>query len=126
MDRAERPLSPHVFIYRWQITNTLSILHRATGVALSIGLLVLTWWLVSLASGPENYAATQDVLSAAWFRLPLIGWIFCFFYHFGNGIRHLFWDAGYGFEHHQIRLSGWLVVAFAIVATLIFSLIAVF
>lgn len=123
MDRADRPLSPHVLIYRWQITNTLSILHRATGVALSCGLLVLAWWLIALASGPEQYEASQAIIGAGWFRFLFAGWAFCFFYHLANGIRHLFWDVGMGFEHHQINISGWFVVVFAVLATLTFSLV---
>jgi len=125
MDRADRPLSPHVFIYRWQITNTLSILHRVTGVALSIGLLVFVWWLVSLAGGAADYAQSLEFIGATWFKLPLIGWSFCFFYHFANGIRHLFWDVGAGFEHHQIQMSGWLVVVAAVISTLLFALLVI-
>lgn len=125
MDRVERPLSPF-WVYRWQITNTLSILHRLTGVALTIGLIVLVAWLVTVASGPATYATASDRLFAAtWFKVPLIGWAFCFFYHFANGIRHLVWDAGGGFEASQIRIGGWIVVLAAIVATVIYTIVVI-
>jgi len=115
-DLRERPLSPFL-IYRWGITNTLSILHRITGVFLSLGLLVLACWLIALASGPETYAGIAAFYGAAWFKLPLAGWALCFFYHLGNGIRHLFWDAGVGFSHGAIKGSGIAVIVFALVAT---------
>jgi len=111
-------------IYGWRITNTLSILHRLTGLLLSLGALFLAWWLFSAASGPESYANAQDVVGSAWFRLPLIAWTFCFFFHLANGIRHLFWDTGAGFERAQIRTTGWAVVGFAVAATLLYTLIA--
>jgi succinate dehydrogenase / fumarate reductase cytochrome b subunit len=120
----ERPLSPFL-VYRWQITNTLSILHRLTGIMLSLGLLVLVCWLVSLATGAEAYANIMAFYGAAWFKLPLAGWAFCYFYHLGNGVRHLFWDVGRGFEPAQIRASGWAVVVFAVLATLIYAWVAI-
>lgn len=126
MDRLDRPLSPHLQVYRWQVTNTLSIVHRATGVALSIGLIVLVWWLVALASGPEYYGMVRATVTATWFKLPLLGWAFCFFYHFANGIRHLVWDVGYGFERSQIRASGWFVFIASVVATLAYAAVAIF
>lgn len=125
MQSAERPLSPHAGIYRWQVTNSLSILHRATGLALSLGLLVFVYWLVALASGAETYASVQAFYSGAWFKPPLVGWCFCFFFHLANGIRHLFWDVGLGFSHAQIRAGGWAVVIAAVAATAIFSLIVI-
>ena len=126
MDRVDRPVSPHAGIYRWQITNSLSILHRLTGVALSLGAVCFAAWLIALASGPDTYAAARTVFAAAWFKLPLIGWIFCFFYHLANGIRHLFWDVGHGFERSQIRASGWAVIVFSVVATAVAALVVIF
>jgi succinate dehydrogenase / fumarate reductase cytochrome b subunit len=126
MDRADRPLSPHVFHYRWQITMTLSILHRMTGIVLSIGILVLVCWLTALASGEAVYERVRSAYSAIWFLPFYLGWVFCVFYHFANGIRHLFWDVGVGFEHHQIRIGGWLVVAFALAATAAYSAFVIF
>lgn len=123
MDAPERPLSPFL-IYRWGITNTLSILHRITGVFLALGSLVLAGWLIALATGPEAYAAVAAFYGAPWFKLPLAAWIFCFFYHLGNGVRHLFWDTGRGFSRAGIRAGGMAVVAFAIVATVVYAALA--
>lgn len=125
-DAPSRPLSPHLQVYRWGISNSLSILHRATGVFLSLGILVLACWLISIASGAESFAGIMALYGAAWFKLPLAGWAFCFFYHLANGIRHLFWDAGLGFEKPQIRASGIAVLVFAVVATAIYCLVGMF
>ena len=118
MPRARaRPTSPHVGIYRWQIGNTLSILHRITGAALALGLVALCYWLVSIAGGPESYSVAARIFGNPLGMLFLIGWSFAFFYHLLNGVRHLFWDAGRGFERTQRHASGWLVVAGSIVLT---------
>lgn len=114
----ERPLSPFM-MYRWQYTNTLSILHRVTGCALTAGLLLFVYWLVSAASGPEAYARAQHVFAHPLTRVLLVGFSLAFFYHLLNGIRHLVWDAGYGFEKPTARASGWIVVLTAIVLTAI-------
>ena len=116
---AQRPLSPHLQIYRPQITWTVSISHRATGLALSIGTLLLVWWLVALASGPEAFATVQSFIGSWLGLLLLLGWTFSLFFHFANGIRHLFWDAGYGFDLKTTHASGWTVVAASVVLTLI-------
>jgi succinate dehydrogenase / fumarate reductase cytochrome b subunit len=126
MDRVERPLSPHLQVYRPQITSVLSVLHRGTGLALSVGLPVFVYWLLSLASGPAVYAQAQGLLGSIWMKLCYAGWSFCFFYHLANGIRHLAWDLGYGFEKTQISMTGWIVVAFAAAATLLFAASAIF
>jgi succinate dehydrogenase / fumarate reductase cytochrome b subunit len=125
MDRVERPLSPHLQIYRWQITMWLSSLHRITGLFLSLGAFVFCWWLISLASGPAAYETTREILAGAWFKVPLIGWTFCFFFHLLNGVRHLVWDVGAGFEPSQFRASGWTVVGLTLVATATFSWLAI-
>jgi succinate dehydrogenase / fumarate reductase, cytochrome b subunit len=91
---ASRPLSPHLQIYRPQITSVLSISHRATGLALSLGTLLLVWWLVALARGPEAFASVQSFVGSWLGRLLLLGWTFSLFFHLANGIRHLCWDAG--------------------------------
>lgn len=126
MDPVQRPLSPHLGVYRWMITNTLSILHRATGVFLSLGIVVLVWWLVALADGPQAHANAVGVLGSVWFKLLLTAWAFCFFYHAANGIRHLFWDVGIGFDHVQYRTSGWAVVAVSVLATLAYTGFVIF
>lgn len=119
MPPTERPLSPHIQIYRPQITSVLSIAHRITGVALTFGTLFLTWWLVSAAYGPDAFATAQAFLGSIVGNLLLWGFTFAVFYHLGNGVRHLLWDFGWGFELPQLRQSGVLMVAFAVIATLI-------
>ena len=116
---ASRPLSPHLQIYRPQITSILSVSHRATGLALSLGTLLLVWWLVALARGPEAFARAQSFVGSWFGRLLLLGWTFSLFFHLANGIRHLCWDAGYGFEIKTTTISGWIVVAAAAALTVI-------
>jgi succinate dehydrogenase / fumarate reductase cytochrome b subunit len=113
-----RPLSPHLQVYRWQIGNTLSILHRVTGVALALGLVALSYWLVSLAAGEAAYEQATRILSSPAGRAVLLGWTFAFMYHLLNGIRHLVWDAGYGFERSTRHASGWIAVVGALALTL--------
>ena len=110
MAQVERPLSPHLQIYRPQFTSVLSILHRFTGVALGLGTLLLVWWLSALAAGPEAFAGAQDFIGSFIGRLLLFGWTFALFYHLANGIRHLFWDAGRGYALPTAQASGWAVV----------------
>ena len=116
---AQRPLSPHLQIYRPQITSVLSISHRLTGLALAIGTLLLVWWLVALASGPEAFATVQGFVGSWLGRLLMLGWTFALFFHLANGIRHLFWDAGYGFDLKTTTASGWAAVAASVVLTLL-------
>jgi succinate dehydrogenase / fumarate reductase cytochrome b subunit len=105
-----RPTSPHAEIYRWQIGNSLSILHRVTGVALAFGLIAITYWFVSLAGGEESYATALAVFASPVGFIVLIVWTFAFLFHLLNGVRHLFWDVGVGFEREQRRVSGWFAV----------------
>ena len=112
-----RPLSPHLQVYRPQLTSVLSILHRATGIALSVGALYLATWVVYAAASPRAYAMFQDFNTSIVGRIVLAGWLFSAFYHLCNGIRHLFWDAGYGFELKDAYRSGWIVVAVSLIAT---------
>jgi len=112
-----RPRSPHLGIYRWQITMTMSILHRATGVALAVGTLALVYWLVAAGMGPDAYADAQ-MLFGSWFgQFLLWGWTFSLFYHLCNGIRHLAWDAGWGFEIKTVYITGYTVWAVAALLT---------
>jgi succinate dehydrogenase / fumarate reductase cytochrome b subunit len=115
---SKRPTSPHLQIYRWQIGNTLSILHRITGTVLAVGLIALSYWLVSVAGGPQSYAGAARVFGSPIGILFLIGWSFAFYFHLLNGVRHLFWDAGRGFERTQRHASGWFAVAGSIILTL--------
>jgi succinate dehydrogenase / fumarate reductase cytochrome b subunit len=115
----ERPLSPHIQVYKWQWTMALSILHRATGIALAIGTLLLVWWLVAAAVGPAYFTSVQGYISSWLGRLLLFGWSFALFYHLCNGIRHLFWDAGKGLELKTAYASGIFVVIAALGLTVL-------
>jgi succinate dehydrogenase / fumarate reductase cytochrome b subunit len=119
---AERPLSPHVFHYKWAYTMTLSILHRASGIVLSLGLIGLVAWLVSISLGDGPYAALQSVYLSWPLQVLIAIAIVALVYHFCNGLRHLAWDLGWGFERHVARRSGAVVV----VATLIVSALCLF
>ena len=114
-----RPLSPHLQVYRPQITSMLSILHRMTGVALAAGALFLTYWLTSAAYGPEAFERTHAFLGTVFGRLLLLGFTFAFFYHLCNGVRHLFWDAGKGYEIGSVRASGMVVLVASACLTLL-------
>lgn len=120
MTDVNRPLSPHLQVYRPQWTSVLSISHRATGVALAFGTLLLVYWLAAAASGPEAFALAQRLIGSIVGQLLLLGWTFALFYHFCNGIRHLFWDAGYGFELRNAYRSGLAVLVGSAVLTLLF------
>jgi succinate dehydrogenase / fumarate reductase, cytochrome b subunit len=106
-----RPLSPNIQIYRPQLTSVLSIANRMTGVVLSVCAVVLVVWLLAAATGPEAYAAVQDAIASWMGQIVLFGCTFAFFLHFCGGIRHLVWDAGYGFDLRSIYASGWAVAA---------------
>jgi succinate dehydrogenase / fumarate reductase cytochrome b subunit len=113
MTAGKRPLSPHLQIYRPQITSVLSISHRFTGAALAAGLLLLVYWLAALAAGEAAYSAALGVLGSWPVKIVLFLGVFAFFYHLCNGIRHLWWDTGRGFEIAQVNRSGWIVLAAA-------------
>lgn len=114
---SERPLSPHLQVYRPQISSVLSISHRATGLALWLGSFFLVAWLWTVAYDAAYFNCLRDIMAHPVSKVILIGWTFALFYHLGNGIRHLFWDAGYGFELHNMTRSGIMVILFAIAAT---------
>lgn len=117
MSNSGRPLSPHLSVYRWPITMTLSILHRISGIGLSMGLVVYAWWLVAASGGAADYAQFTAFAGSAVGQLLLVGWTAAFFYHFANGIRHLVWDFGYGFELKTANASAWFVVVLTVVLT---------
>ncbi|MEL0107608.1 MAG: succinate dehydrogenase, cytochrome b556 subunit [Rhodospirillaceae bacterium] len=117
MDSRQRPLSPHLGIYRPQITSVLSILHRLTGVALAFGAVLLTYWLSAGAYGPEAFARAQEFMGSWFGRSILLGLTFSLFYHLCNGIRHLAWDAGWGFELPTLRATGWIVLIASVILT---------
>lgn len=124
MANVERPLSPHLQIYRWPVTMATSILHRATGCALAAGTLLLTWWLAAAAAGPDYYALVQACLGSILGRLVLLGFSWALFYHLLNGIRHLFWDAGHGYSIPVANKSGWAVIIGSVVLTVLAWILA--
>ena len=112
-----RPLSPHLQIYRPQLTSVLSVLHRLSGLLLSACSAVLSLWLISLALGEVAYLRFMS-FAQGWLGLSfLILVVFCLYYHLFNGIRHLFWDWGWGFSLESVYFSGWAVVAAALVCS---------
>lgn len=115
----ERPLSPHLQVYRFQLTMLLSITHRGTGVFLALSTPLLVCWLMSIAAGPTAYAEIQACFNHWFIKLVLLGWTFALFYHLCNGIRHLFWDVGRGYEISDLYKSGWIVVISASILTVI-------
>ena len=120
----DRPMSPHVQVWRWHVTMVGSILHRATGVALYVGALVVAGWAVALASGPEAFDTYGALLASPLGLLVLFGLTVSFLYHLANGVRHLFWDAGKGFEPRTADMTGWAAIVFAVVATVLIWAIA--
>ena len=117
MAQGARPLSPHLQVYRPQLTSILSIVHRMTGVALAGGTLFLTWWLIAAAMGPIEYAFTQSIYGSWFGYLVLLGFSVALFYHLCNGVRHLFWDVGLGYEIETVYRSGWIVLAATVALT---------
>ncbi len=117
MATPERPLSPFTDIYRWQITMTLSILHRATGVVLAIGAFGVAWWLLAVSASESRYAQFTELAESLPGRIVLAGFSYCLVYHLLNGLRHLLWDSGRGFEIKQFYATGWAVVILSFVLT---------
>lgn len=122
MSNSERPLSPHLFIYRWPMTMTVSILHRVSGLVLALGLIALVLWLLAAADGDAAHARFAGAMDSLFGRLFLALLSFAFFFHLANGVRHLAWDLGFGFEIPQANASGWTVIAATIVLTLAYWL----
>jgi len=115
-----RPISPSVTTWRWHLTMFASIMHRVTGVGLYGGALLLMVWALSLAAGPDAYATFTGVAGSIPGKIALMALTLSAFYHLGNGIRHLAWDAGYGFKPKTATGTAWLVIGFALIATLLF------
>ena len=120
MNRNKQPLSPHLSIYRWQVTNTLSTLHRLSGLLLFLAALDFAVWLGSIALGSDSYNYVKGIYSS---NLLLLIWLLVslsFFYHLFNGIRHLSWDIGKGFEESQVKWTGAFVFLFSMMVTGLF------
>ena len=124
MSASNRPLSPHLQVYRLPLSAILSILHRATGVVLSIGTLLLVWWLMSVAQGEAAFNGAQSVVGSFLGQLILFGWTFCLFFHLSNGVRHLFWDVGHGFDNETVEKTSMAVIGSSIGLTLLVWIIA--
>ncbi len=118
MASRKRPLSPHLMVYKPQITSILSITHRATGVALAFGALLLANWVISGIYGPDAFAMAQNLLGSIVGKIILFGLTLSLFFHLGNGIRHLAWDIGKGYELTHLRTSGMVVIIFTIVMSI--------
>jgi succinate dehydrogenase / fumarate reductase, cytochrome b subunit len=114
----QQPLSPHLQIYRWQLTSVLSILHRLTGIALSIGAILLVSWIGAAADGPASFAKMQWFLGSPLGLILMFGWTVALFYHLCNGIRHLVWDTGRGLELKSVYATGYVVLAATAVLTI--------
>lgn len=116
---AERPLSPHLQVYRPQLTSITSILHRMTGFALAVGTVMVVWMLLAAATGPQAWAVFQDFAGSLAGQLLLFGWTIAFYYHLANGVRHLLWDMGYLFELGNAYRAGYAVLVFTALMTII-------
>ena len=123
--RREPPISPHLMtgglgsplLWRWHITMWTSILHRVSGVALYVGVLIAAGWAIALARGPEAYAAYKALLGSPLGLVVIAGLALSYFYHLANGIRHLVWDTGHALDVKSANASAALVLAFAVAAT---------
>ncbi len=115
----DRPLSPHLQVYKLPLPALMSIFHRATGVFLTLGTILLSIWIISLATGADNFDAVRSFIGSLIGQLLLLGWTFSLFYHLFNGIRHLYWDMGKGFEMKSVYTSGYLTIIGAAVLTVL-------
>ena len=117
MPTRNRPLSPHLQVYKPQLTSVLSILHRGTGVVITMGAVIIAWWVWSVSGSTESFACVSGFLNSVFGKLLLLVWTLCTCYHLSNGIRHLVWDFGFGFELDQAYFSGKLVLATTVILT---------
>ena len=120
----DRPLSPHLQVYRWPLSMVLSILHRASGVALSAGTILLVWWLMAVVQGGDSYRLFAECAASIPGQAMLFGWSAALVFHLLNGLRHLAWDAGLGFDIPTTQATGWIVVVGTIVLTALLWLLA--
>lgn len=119
-----RPLSPHLQVYKLPLTGILSITHRGTGVVLSIGTLLVTYWLGAIAGGEASFNNANAILGSWFGKLVLFGWSWALFYHLANGIRHLLWDIGFGFDIPTANLTNRIVVGASFILTILLWIIA--
>ncbi len=121
---SKRPLSPHLQVYKLPLTAVLSILHRGTGVVLAIGTLLVTYWLAAIAGGEASFNTANAILGSWFGKLVLFGWTWALFYHFANGIRHLLWDTGFGFDLPTVTLTNKIVIGASFVLTILLWMVA--
>ena len=119
MNTSNRPLSPHIQVYKMPLSALLSILHRLTGLALSFAAVILVMWVFSLAYMPTVAIGFHVFFASTMGQVLLMALTFAFFYHFCNGIRHLFWDIGKGYEIKSLNRSGIFAIVAAVVLTAI-------
>jgi succinate dehydrogenase / fumarate reductase cytochrome b subunit len=124
MAAQQRPLSPHLQVYKQKLTGTLSILHRGTGVLLALAAFALAAWLLAVAGGGEGFQLFNAWAGSTLGKLVLLAVTAALCYHLFNGIRHLLWDIGWGFELPQAYASGWTVVALAVLSTAVIAWLA--
>ena len=119
MSQTKRPTSPHLQVYSWSLEMALSIFHRATGVALGGGTLLVTWWIIAIATGPDAYDQFRTIMSSIPGKIVLLAFTFSLMLHLCNGIRHLFWDMGKGFDLDATHRSSKLVLVSSIILTVL-------
>lgn len=119
-----RPTSPHLQVYKLPMTAMLSITHRGTGVILTIGTLLVTWWLAALAGGEATFNTANAILGSWLGKLVLFGWTWALFYHLSNGIRHLAWDAGFGLDIPTTNLTNKVVIASSLILAILLWIVA--
>ena len=122
----QRPMSPHLQVYRPQISSILSIMSRVTGIVSTVGTLMLVWWLVAAAAGPHAYGIVQSFLHSPVGLFVLFGWTAALFYHFFAGLRHLAWDMGFGYDLQEMHSSGWAIIIATVVFTVAVWVIGLF
>jgi succinate dehydrogenase / fumarate reductase cytochrome b subunit len=116
-------MSPHLQVWRWHVTMATSILHRATGMALYLGGLAVAGWVIALASGPDGFNTYRALLGSPLGVLVMFGLTVAFLYHLANGVRHLVWDLGKGFDPKTADMTGWAAIAFGVVAAVLIWII---
>ena len=124
MASRQRPISPHIQVYRWQIQMVTSIIHRATGIVLVAGSLLFVWGLWALAAGPSQWADFSDFARSIPGFVVLLGWSWAFAYHLANGIRHVLQDAGWGFDIPDFIRNSWTTVIVSLALTALIWLAA--
>jgi succinate dehydrogenase / fumarate reductase, cytochrome b subunit len=126
VNRGNRPLSPFLTSYQQPFNAVLSILHRITGAGLTVGGILMVWWFLGTAAGPDAFRTVDDLLTSWVGGLILLVSLAMLWYHFFNGVRHLMWDTGYGYEKHEVKFTGFAMLAAAGVMTLITWIAAYF